>query len=149
MFKRHVYVSRAVDGLSITDVRELMRRAELRNQHDDLTGALLFHEGYFVQALEGAADRVDVCMAQIQSDNRHVEIEQRDSLNTNIRMFPSLWMPMTLGTDVDSALLASFSYKKGFPRDVFPTGKLERLLVTLSLNQWPPPIHKGFKLKAA
>jgi Sensors of blue-light using FAD len=149
MFRRHVYVSKAAEGLTIGDIKELMRLAQLRNRKDDLTGALLFHEGYFVQALEGVANVVDACMARIRADSRHVQIEQRESLYTNIRMFPSLWMPMTVGTDVDKALLASFSYRTGFPPDVFPTGKLERLLVTISLNQWPPPAHQRSNLKAA
>ncbi len=149
MFKRYVYVSRAVDGLSVSDVKEMMQLAQMRNQQDDLTGALLFHEGHFVQVLEGLSDVVDRCMVRIHADKRHDQIDQREALNTNVRMFPSLWMPMTLGTDVDRSLLAAFNYQKGFPRSVFPAGKLERLMVTISLNQWPPPLHQEFRPKAA
>jgi len=65
------YVSSASSRFMEGDFERLSIVSERNNQRDDITGALLFKEGTFMQVLEG--DEAVVCrtFARIASDPRH------------------------------------------------------------------------------
>jgi hypothetical protein len=65
------YVSSASSRFMEGDFERLSIVSERNNQRDDITGALLFKEGTFMQVLEG--DEAAVCrtFARIASDPRH------------------------------------------------------------------------------
>jgi len=50
-----IYVSAATNRFNPAELRELLRLARLKNQQLDVTGMLLYHEGSFLQVLEGPA----------------------------------------------------------------------------------------------
>ena len=66
-----VYQSRANNEMSTGDLEELLRVARRNNQAADLTGLLLYHEGDFLQVLEGPADKIDEVFGVIRNDPRH------------------------------------------------------------------------------
>jgi hypothetical protein len=75
--QRLIYASRYAAGFPVLpedQENEIGRivRASIRNNRDvAITGLLLAHEGWFVQALEGPAKAVDDTYARILSDDRH------------------------------------------------------------------------------
>src|SRR5688572_26289250 len=80
-----IYVSAAARSLSDPEVAQLLRSSRRRNLARGLTGMLLFHEGSFIQVLEGPKQEVLRLYARIERDPRHLnprvlqrgEIDQR------------------------------------------------------------------------
>ena len=66
-----VYASRAVRPFSEDDLVELLRRSRNKNDRLDVTGMLLYHDGSFIQALEGECETVEALYEVIAADERH------------------------------------------------------------------------------
>ena len=66
-----IYVSSATKLFSPADLRELLRQARLKNERLDITGMLLYHQGSFLQVLEGPASAVNPLLDTIEKDQRH------------------------------------------------------------------------------
>lgn len=71
MVFQSVYVSSAAFDLSSKDIEQILVQARAHNEQNDLSGLLLFHDGDFIQVLEGERDRVEATLARIQKDSRH------------------------------------------------------------------------------
>ncbi len=75
---RVVYVSRMVE-MSEEQLKqeadEIIDASRRRNAAQALTGLLLAHEGFFIQALEGSHDALVAVMDQIAADPRHCDIK--------------------------------------------------------------------------
>jgi Sensors of blue-light using FAD len=69
-----VYTSTADQEFSAADIERLLADARKRNQAIGVTGMLLFHDGTFLQALEGEQRAVNEVFASIRSDARHRDI---------------------------------------------------------------------------
>lgn len=78
--ERIVYISRARgDADSLLMQVDILATSQRNNARDDLTGALMIHDGRFLQVLEGAAQDLDRLMTRLAADRRHeaVTIMQR------------------------------------------------------------------------
>lgn len=81
-----LYSSSATQDFWPDDLFELVEKSRRKNAEHDLTGMLLFHEGQFLQLLEGPEPAVRACFAVVERDPRHESIkvlltgecEQRD-----------------------------------------------------------------------
>jgi Sensors of blue-light using FAD len=81
-----VYSSSATQDFWPDDLFELVEKSRRKNAEHALTGMLLFHEGQFLQLLEGPEPAVRACFAVVERDPRHDsvkvlltgECEQRD-----------------------------------------------------------------------
>lgn len=73
--ERVVYTSRARgDAENLLMQVDILATSQRNNARDGLTGALLIHEGRFLQVLEGAAQDIDRLMARLARDSRHDEL---------------------------------------------------------------------------
>ena len=82
-----VYLSRATMHVDRAELVDILRVSQSNNRHAGVTGALLFCDGFFLQILEGEPAALDVTLARIARDVRHVDlqvIERRDGVE---RMF--------------------------------------------------------------
>ncbi len=70
---RIVYVSRAAGSVAdgLLPLIDIIGVSDRNNRRDHLTGALLRHEGYFIQAIEGARVDLDRLMTRLRQDRRH------------------------------------------------------------------------------
>lgn len=68
---RLVYVSAATTEFSDAELRELLSVARSNNSARGVTGMLLYHQGSFIQVLEGAQPEVESIYAKIEQDPRH------------------------------------------------------------------------------
>lgn len=68
---RTVYVSSASRGSEEKDIRQILEQSHRNNAALGVTGALLFHDGNFLQILEGERDAVEALYARIGRDPRH------------------------------------------------------------------------------
>jgi len=66
-----VYASAATVKFSPADLATLLAAARVRNQQDDITGVLLYHDGSFLQVLEGVESVVRSTFDRIAKDPRH------------------------------------------------------------------------------
>ena len=70
-----VYTSTANQEFSSVDIDRLLAGARARNRAIGVTGMLVFHDGTFLQALEGEQRAVNEIFASIRSDRRHRDID--------------------------------------------------------------------------
>jgi len=69
-----VYTSSAKQEFSAADLKKLLVAARMRNKAVGVTGMLVFHDGAFLQALEGEKRAVNEIFARIQNDPRHGDL---------------------------------------------------------------------------
>jgi hypothetical protein len=69
-----VYTSSARPEFAVTDLKKLLLAARMRNNAVGVTGMLVFHDGTFLQALEGENRAVNEIFASIQNDPRHGDL---------------------------------------------------------------------------
>jgi len=69
-----IYASAATNLFTPAELRELLRLARIKNQGLDITGMLLYHEGSFLQVLEGPESAVNPLLAAIEQDRRHNKV---------------------------------------------------------------------------
>ena len=65
------YVSSATHRLTDQELAAILDISRERNAHDGLTGLLLYHDGNFIQVLEGPEAPLRATVARIRKDPRH------------------------------------------------------------------------------
>lgn len=69
-----VYVSFATHDMTDDELRDLLTVARQRNEAKNITGMLLYRDGFFIQALEGDEMAVMTVYNKIQRDKRHKNV---------------------------------------------------------------------------
>ncbi len=69
-----VYTSSARQEFSAADLKKLLVAARMRNKAVGVTGMLVFHDGAFLQAIEGEKRAVSEIFARVQNDPRHGDL---------------------------------------------------------------------------
>lgn len=88
MLHRLIYVSASPSSLPQGEVAELLAGSRRRNADIDVTGLLLYHDGSFVQVIEGPADNVSALFQTIRKDPRHRGVITLWSGPVTSRAFP-------------------------------------------------------------
>ncbi len=105
-----VYMSESRMGpptpATLQAVDDILAVARERNASIDVTGALLFTEGRFVQVLEGERDKVHEVFDRIGADARHADVEILSAQYSERRRFKE-WSMAFVGND--EALQAKFA----------------------------------------
>jgi len=70
-----IYASAATVEFSDEDLKALLLTARERNQELEISGMLVYHEGSFLQILEGHEDAVLALYAKIERDDRHDNVK--------------------------------------------------------------------------
>ena len=86
------YYSIANPGISGQDIASILRTSRTHNASRDITGCLLFHNGQFIQILEGNKSTVDDLIAKIKKDHRHSYFYKLAEGNKEDRTFPDWTM---------------------------------------------------------
>ena len=69
------YASAALTRFNQDDLNQLLSKARNKNQSLGISGLLLFHDGSFLQFLEGPAEAVQELYNTIEADKRHGEVK--------------------------------------------------------------------------
>jgi hypothetical protein len=105
MLYQLTYRSEAKLGITAEDIISILRQSEANNPKYEVTGCLVFNEGYFVQLLEGEKEIVKERFAIIEADQRHEMVEVLSEGQTSDRMFEDWKMAyIKLPDDPDSKL---------------------------------------------
>lgn len=71
-----VYTSQAINLAEVNNhLSDILPKSQRYNSENAITGALFFHDGSFLQFLEGAEDALRDLMKKIRQDGRHRKIE--------------------------------------------------------------------------
>ena len=99
-----VYMSESRMGpptpATLQAVDDILATARQRNASVDVTGALLFTEGRFVQVLEGERDKVREVFDRIGGDARHTDVEILSAQYSDRRRFKE-WTMAFVGDDAE------------------------------------------------
>lgn len=89
---RLIYMSSAVGVLRADELDRILLRAMASNAGAGITGLLLFHEGTFLQVIEGSPAGVLSLMGRIRRDRRHTGLILLESHACTTRAFADLPM---------------------------------------------------------
>lgn len=104
-------------------------RASIRNNRDvAITGLLLVHEGWFVQALEGPAEAVMTTYRRILNDPRHTAAKVLSAGPAEARAFADWNMCARRMSDADDAILGALAQRAAFQPDSLSGSAALRLL---------------------
>lgn len=96
MLLQLVYTSSATHLLSQPALTDLLALSRARNAEVGITGALVYCDGTFMQALEGLPPAVEATYARIQRDGRHHDATLLLRAETAERHFPDWAMGFRL-----------------------------------------------------
>jgi hypothetical protein len=132
---RVVYSSR-INPKYLTDVdetlKDILTTAVRENAKHGITGLLIAHGGWFVQALEGSMDAVHATLAAIVRDVRHRDSQILADGPTEARMFGAWSMCARVLSKTDAAVLELLDQKTSFNPADFPERVVIRLLTTVA-----------------
>lgn len=136
---RLLYISSAVRDFDPDEVQLLVSAASQRNADNDLTGLLIYHDGSFLQVLEGPSETVEASYARIMQNWRHhnATVLLRETVET--RAFPDFSMacadPDKFSAEMQGMLHRLSQLKQDGPRMSTPDQKV-RLLIRSFLNSF-------------
>lgn len=98
-----IYSSVATDTFDDAELAALLSQSRTANERNDVTGMLLFRNGYFLQVLEGPDAAVRSKMATIKTDPRHTKVTMLLEDIIEERQFPAWTMAFapTSATDLE------------------------------------------------
>lgn len=117
-----LYISAAITEFTEGDLEQLLQLARKNNESMSVTGMLLFHEGSFIQALEGEQEAVDALYNKIGKDPRHTETRVIFRGNTPDRDFSGWSMGFYRSNQSSAQNLEGFH---SFLRSGFRSGSKE------------------------
>ncbi|MCR5874093.1 BLUF domain-containing protein [Phenylobacterium sp. J426] len=111
---RLVYASRqAIEPVRLNaQVDEIIRASIRNNRAVAITGLLLVHDGWFLQALEGPAEAVMSTYRRILDDPRHKEPRVLQAGPATMREFANWNMCARRMSDADDAILKTLSQRE-------------------------------------
>lgn len=97
---RLLYVSKAVEEISYSDLKNILVTAQARNQKEQITGILIFRDGLFLQLLEGEKETVKKILGRIIQDPRHTHLKVLSESFAPKRIFKN-WPMAYLDGDIE------------------------------------------------
>ena len=84
--RRIIYTSQATKELSKRNLLDLLHESRAFNKIDNITGVLLYKQGYFLQVLEGKTKVIDNLIERLIRDSRHkhFKIIQDNSIESRL-----------------------------------------------------------------
>jgi len=96
-----IYSSVATDSFDDDALADLLAQSRTANARNDVTGMLLFRNGYFLQLLEGPDAAVRGKMATIKTDPRHTKVTMLVEELIEERQFPEWTMAFAPTSEAD------------------------------------------------
>jgi hypothetical protein len=129
-----IYSSSATVPFTDAALQELLGKARANNEQLQVTGLLLYHEGQFMQLLEGEALVIQALYKVIEQDSRHTGIFKMADKPIEARSFPDWSMAFK---PIDAEVFAQLKgYQNPAALDTAPQGLsgADALLLTMMRN---------------
>ncbi len=82
-----IYSSVSSTPMQLEELEDILEQAHVNNASEDITGALVYVDGFFLQILEGEQAAVEQLMATISRDLRHEMVTVLQSGDIRSRAF--------------------------------------------------------------
>ena len=131
---RLIYASRmSPECVALPDdtLTAILNVAVPNNRRLDVTGLLIAHQGWFLQALEGREATVRGLYDAIAADPRHHDTSLIAEGRQGERRFGAWTMCARTLSRTDQAVLATLDRKASFDPTLFPERTVMRLLITV------------------
>lgn len=96
-----VYVSYATHPMTDDELRDLLDVSRRNNARLNITGMLLYRDGFFIQALEGERQAVEDLYERIKQDERHNNVLRVYAHEVTARSFGAWSMGFNRVADAD------------------------------------------------
>lgn len=126
-----VYVSVATHTMSDPDLLGILDIARRFNADNNITGMLLYHDGIFMQALEGEERTVDALYERIRRDPRHRNVLTLLTTEIMSRAFSSFTMGFNRVVHGDGTGIDGFSEFFANPDPGFLAHRPDRAMTLL------------------
>lgn len=93
-------------GSMVKQLSSILSASNRNNKPKGLTGALVFDDLWFLQALEGERETVWRTFEMIRRDERHANIELVEMLGIEARTFGNWWMGLAVRNETTMAAFA-------------------------------------------
>ncbi|MEM5517293.1 BLUF domain-containing protein [Henriciella sp. AS95] len=100
--QRLIYTSSARHNLKAPHITDILTTSRENNRKAGVTGLLIYHEGTFLQVLEGDKAVLDALYARIRRDWRHSDCKMLLNECVTGRAFAGWSMLYRLGEDMDA-----------------------------------------------
>ncbi|TSJ36561.1 BLUF domain-containing protein [Mucilaginibacter corticis] len=104
-----VYLSTAVKLFSGEELEQILAISRINNVKNNLTGLLLYHDGSFIQLLEGEPSDLADTYSRIQTDNRHKNLIVIDEGELEERIFANWNMGFHQANGEEAAQLQAYT----------------------------------------
>lgn len=104
-----VYVSAADHAMTKEELVKVLEEARDNNQKINVTGMLLYRDGFFLQVLEGEREVVYALYADIAKDPRHHHVLTVEAADIQQRSFPNWTMGFKNLEDLSETEMVGFS----------------------------------------
>ena len=98
------YVSSSSVGVREAEIVKILEVSRDRNAKQNITGMLCYHDGNFLQFLEGERADIDDVLARIQKDKRHTGMLLMFDVPITERLFGNWSMALRHLQDIPTAL---------------------------------------------
>ncbi|QNJ96918.1 BLUF domain-containing protein [Constantimarinum furrinae] len=121
------YISKAIDELDESGVKNIFDTTVRNNVRDNISGILLFQEGNFLQVLEGEKNKLKSLFSTIMEDSRHYRILPVINHYNDCRIFESYTSTFSVVRDKQD-LMKIKTYLEKHKDNFQYTGNILRLL---------------------
>ncbi|MBF0302126.1 MAG: EAL domain-containing protein [Desulfamplus sp.] len=70
-----IYISKASDSISHDEIESILKSSRKNNAELCITGFLIYHNGYFMQLIEGRKESIETLLEKVMNDSRHSDIK--------------------------------------------------------------------------
>lgn len=105
-----VYVSLANQEMTDDHLQSLLKKARDKNERLEITGMLLYRDGFFMQALEGELDDIEELFETITNDLRHRDVLLVYKKPILHRSFPDWTMGFNKIADKDIEVIEGYTH---------------------------------------
>lgn len=96
-----IYISHAAEDISYTDIREILSVSRKNNAQENITGLLIFRDGFFLQLLEGSQPAIKKLLGSIMMDDRNHSLRVLIEAEGDERLFGD-WQMAFVDGDISS-----------------------------------------------
>jgi len=108
-----VYCSVASAGFNQSDIKAILHQSRTFNREHAITGCLLYHQGEFIQILEGSKIVVQQLFNKIKQDRRHTNVILMSEEFVENRIFDN-WSMAYCEYDPDGTGFKNYLFKQNF-----------------------------------
>ncbi|WP_201555637.1 BLUF domain-containing protein [Psychrobacter sp. 72-O-c] len=132
---RLTYISRYNTNNPNGEVTRILAQAQENNEHNGITGALVFNHNYFLQSIEGARPIINELLRKLTKDDRHFALQVIECCEVEQRRWNKWTMKYLIPSDMNKEQALKFSTGTEFNPYLMNTAQIMMLIETLSKLQ--------------